>query len=129
MAKIDSRMTNATKSLAPCLSSPNCVSSVAADVGHRIEALAFTGAPAAAMERVRAIIAAMPRARVVRFDDSSLHAEVTSWLLRFVDDVDCVLDADASVIHIRSASRVGYSDFGVNRKRVEQIRTEFARSA
>jgi uncharacterized protein (DUF1499 family) len=122
-------MPAAAKPLAPCPSSPNCVSSAAADAAHRIEPLAFAGPPAAAMERLRATIAALPRARVVRFDDGGLHAEFTSWLLRFVDDVDCIVDADASVIHIRSASRVGYSDFGVNRKRVEQIRAAFARSA
>jgi uncharacterized protein (DUF1499 family) len=114
--------------LAPCPNSPNCVSSVAPDAAHRVEPLAFKGAPAAAMERLRATITGMPRARVVRHDATSLSAEFTSWLLRFVDDVDCVLDADARVIHIRSASRVGYSDLGVNRKRVEQIRAAFGGS-
>jgi len=118
-----------TKTLAPCPSSPNCVSSAASDAGHRVEPLAFTGPPAAAMARLRATIAALPRAQVTRFDDGSLQAEFTSWLLRFVDDVDCVLDAGAGVIHIRSASRVGYSDLGVNRKRVEQIRAAFAHGA
>jgi uncharacterized protein (DUF1499 family) len=122
-------MGNADTILAPCPSSPNCVSSLATDAGHRIDAIAFTGPPAAALERLRAAIAALPRARVVRSDATSLHAEFTSWLLRFVDDVDCVLDAAAGVIHIRSASRVGYSDLGVNRKRVEQIRAAFARGA
>ena len=121
-------MEKADTTLTPCPASPNCVSSVAPDSAHHVQPLAFMGPPAAAMERLRTTIAALPRTRVVRSGDTSLHAEFTSWLLRFVDDVDCVLDASAGVIHIRSASRVGYSDLGVNRKRVEQIRAAFARA-
>src|SRR5262245_35226589 len=113
------------KSLAPCPSSPNCVSSTDADAGHRIEPLRFSGSPAAAMERLRKVIEGMPRARVVQQDGTRLKAEFTSWLFRFVDDVDCLVDAGAGVIHVRSASRVGYSDLGVNRKRVDQIRAAF----
>lgn len=112
-------------SLAPCPSSPNCVSSEAADAKHRIAPLPFSGGPAAAMARLRAVIEAMPRARVVSANDQALHAEFTSLLFRFVDDVDCVVDPSAGVIQIRSASRTGYSDLGVNRKRVEQIRAAF----
>jgi uncharacterized protein (DUF1499 family) len=112
--------------LAPCPSSPNCVSSLASDDGHRVAPLAYQGDPAAAMRRLRAVIAAMPRARIVSADDTALHAEFTSFLFRFVDDVDCVVDPKAGVIQIRSASRVGYSDLGVNRKRVEAIRAAFA---
>jgi len=120
-------MTSNPKALAPCPSSPNCVSSAATDPGHRVEPLAFVGRPDVALGRLRDTIAAMPRARVTSSTDWSLHAEFTSRLFRFVDDVDCVLDVAASVIHIRSASRTGYSDLGVNRKRVEQIRADFAR--
>ena len=114
--------------LAPCPSSPNCVSSQATDAKHRVDAIAYRGDPAQAMRRMRAVIEAIPRARVVRADDSGLHAEFTSRLLRFVDDVDCVVDPTAGVIQIRSASRVGYSDLGVNRKRVDAIRAAFADS-
>lgn len=122
-------MNPTTTKLAPCPSSPNCVSSVAPDDAHRVEPIRFTGAPDAALLRLRTVIEAMPRARVTRADAGSLHAEFTSWLLRFVDDVDCVVDAAASVIQVRSASRVGYSDLGVNRKRVEAIRAAFARGS
>jgi len=117
--------TDASK-LATCPSSPNCVSSAATADGHRIEPIRFTGTPDAALARLRSVIEGMTRARVTRADGDSLHAEFTSWLLRFVDDVDCVVDAAAGVIHIRSASCVGYSDLGVNRKRVETIRAAFA---
>jgi uncharacterized protein (DUF1499 family) len=56
-----------------------------------------------------------------------LHAEATSLIFRFVDDLECVLDRAANVIHVRSASRVGHGDMGVNRKRVERLRQLFAR--
>jgi len=121
-------MTNAGKLLAPCPKSPNCVSSVAFDDAHRVDPIAYTGSGPAALAKLRAVIEAMPRTRITRADADSLHAEFTSWLLRFVDDLDCVVDETASVIQIRSASRVGYSDLGVNRKRVEQIRAAFARA-
>ena len=111
--------------LAPCPSSPNCVSSLATDAAHRVAPLAYQGDPAAAMRRLRDVIAAMPRARVVGVSDTGLHAEFTSRIFRFVDDVDCVVDPAAGVIQIRSASRVGYSDLGVNRSRVEAIRKAF----
>jgi len=111
--------------LPPCPSSPNCVSSLAPDADHRVAPLAFRGDPAAAMRRLRDVIAAMPRARVVSASDTALHAEFTSRIFRFVDDVDCAVDPAAGVIQIRSASRVGYSDLGVNRQRVEAIRTAF----
>lgn len=111
--------------LAPCPASPNCVSSLASDDAHRVRPLPYTGDPAAAMQRLRDVIAAMPRTRIVSADDSTLHAEFTSFLFRFVDDVNCAVDPKAGVIQIRSASRVGYSDLGVNRKRVEAIRAAF----
>jgi len=63
--------------------------------------------------------------RIEEVDDSFLHATFRSSLFRFVDDVSCRLDDENNRIHIRSASRVGYSDFGVNRKRVEQLRKQF----
>jgi uncharacterized protein (DUF1499 family) len=116
----------ATKRLAPCPNSPNCVSSLAPDTAHRVDPITFTGDPAVALAKLRAVIEAMPRSVITRQDEDSLHAEFTSWLLRFVDDVDAVVDPDAGVIHLRSASRVGYSDLGVNRKRVEAIRSAFA---
>ena len=115
----------ATKRIAPCPRSPNCVSSLAPDDAHRVDPIRFTGDPAAALAKLRAVIEAMPRTQITRIDSDSLHAEFTSWLLRFVDDLDAVVDPDAGVIHVRSASRVGYSDLGVNRKRVDGIRAAF----
>jgi uncharacterized protein (DUF1499 family) len=113
--------------LAPCPSSPNCVSSQATDARHRVEPITYTGNAAEAMRRLRGVIEGMPRTRIVNASDSALRAEFTSRLFRFVDDVDCIADPAAGVIQIRSASRVGYSDLGANRSRVEAIRATFAR--
>jgi uncharacterized protein (DUF1499 family) len=112
--------------LAPCPASPNCVSSQAADESHRVEALAFVGSTAEAMQKLKQLLGEMPRTKIVQETDDYLHAEATTRVFRFVDDVEFYLDEAAGLIHIRSASRVGHSDFGVNRGRVEKIRRQFA---
>jgi uncharacterized protein (DUF1499 family) len=71
-------------------------------------------------------MATLPRTKLVDEDESYLHYEFTSLLLRFVDDVEFLLDETTKTIHFRSASRTGYSDLGVNRKRMEQVRTSVA---
>ena len=108
--------------LRPCPSSPNCVCSQDEDAGHHIEPLAFSGEPSDAWNRVHDLILTQPRTRVVSRDDHYFHVEFTTPLLRFVDDVEFLLEESASVIHIRSASRVGHSDLGANRKRLEALR-------
>jgi len=108
--------------VAPCPASPNCVSSQGTDAEHSVEPIHFGTEPAWAFAQLQQVIAAMPRAQIVRVSATHLRAEFTSAVFRFVDDVDCVLDAPARVIQIRSASRVGYWDLGVNRRRVEAIR-------
>jgi uncharacterized protein (DUF1499 family) len=109
--------------LAPCPSSPNCVSSLAVDPEHHVDPLPIAGDPADAIHELQRIIEAMPRARIVAASRTTLHAELTSRIFRFVDDVD--LQLDGRVVQIRSASRSGYSDWGVNRRRVEAIRQAF----
>lgn len=109
--------------LAPCPGSPNCVSSQASDSTHAIEPLAFTGDAAIAMQRLRAIIEKMPRTRIVEGRADYLYAEFETAVLGFVDDVE--FHADGAAIQVRSASRLGYSDLGVNRKRIEAIREAF----
>ncbi len=68
------------------------------------------------------MIGSLPRTRLVEEDESYLHYEFTSLLLRFVDDVEFLFDDETKTIHFRSASRTGYSDLGVNRRRMEQVR-------
>ena len=111
--------------LAPCPDAPNCVSSQADDAAHRMEPIPFNGDADAALARLRAVLAARPRTAVVEADGDYVHVECTSLLFRFVDDVEFVVDREKKVIHFRSASRVGRSDLGVNRQRMEEIRKAF----
>ena len=111
--------------LAPCPSSPNCVSSLADDDMHRIALLPFSGAAAVAIDRLAGIVRSLSRASVTTSTENYLHAEFRSVVFRFVDDVKFFADEAAGVIHIRSASRVGASDLGVNRKRIEAIRARW----
>jgi uncharacterized protein (DUF1499 family) len=114
--------------LAPCPDSPNCVSSQAEpSSAHYIAPLEFEGAADAAWKRACAAALALPGAQLVEARDDYLWVEVTTRLLRFVDDLELVLDAGAHRIDVRSASRIGHSDLGVNRKRVEALRAEFLR--
>jgi uncharacterized protein (DUF1499 family) len=111
--------------LAPCPDKPNCVCTQSSDARHRIEPLTYTGSAEEAMTRLRDVLLARPRVRIVTQTESYLHAECTSRLFRFVDDVELLIDREAKVIHFRSASRVGHSDLGVNRRRMEEIRQAF----
>jgi uncharacterized protein (DUF1499 family) len=83
--------------------------------------LTFESQSTDAMQEVRRVIEAMPRAKIVREEPGYLHAEFTSKIFGFVDDVEFVIDEQRRRIDFRSASRVGYYDFGVNRKRMDDI--------
>jgi uncharacterized protein (DUF1499 family) len=87
-----------------------------------IAPLAVAGDGSAEMAKIASILQAMPRTVVVQKDDGYIYAQCTTQLLKFTDDAEFYLDKSAKVIHVRSASRVGRKDFGVNRARVEQIR-------
>jgi uncharacterized protein (DUF1499 family) len=110
------------KPLSPCPSSPNCVSTQAPDEGHAIAPFHYRKSRAEAREALKEVIRSLPRAKLVEENESYLHYEFTSLLLRFVDDVEFLFDDEAKTIHFRSASRAGYGDLGVNRKRMEQMR-------
>jgi uncharacterized protein (DUF1499 family) len=111
--------------LSPCPDSPNCVSSQSSDNKHFIEPLRYEGTEQKAMEQLIDVIQVMKRCRIITIGDHYVHAEFTSAIFRFVDDVEFYFDSEAKVIHIRSASRIGYSDLGVNRQRMEKIRLLF----
>ncbi len=111
--------------LAPCPDTPNCVSSFADDAEHRVDPLPLAGEPAAALDRLRAILDAMPRTAVVEAGESYLRAEAASLIFGYVDDLEVLIDEDAGKIHLRSASRTGYSDLGVNRRRVRAVAEAF----
>jgi uncharacterized protein (DUF1499 family) len=110
--------------LAPCPNKPNCVSSQAevSDKRHYIEALRYLDEPEQARQRLDRAIASIRHARVVARESDYWRVEFTSALWRFVDDTEFLFDDQAKRIDIRSASRVGYGDFGVNRRRMEEIR-------
>ena len=108
--------------LAACPASPNCVSSDADDAEHSIRPFPLAVSPALAWQAARALVATLPRTTIVTADDHYLHAECRSALFGFVDDLELHLRPEARVIAVRSAARLGHSDFGVNRKRVEQLR-------
>lgn len=106
--------------LATCPDSPNCVSSFEQRDSHAIAPL--TGNIAA----VRAALEQIPEAVIVTDDGNYIHAEFTSRLMGFVDDVEFLADPASAQVHVRSASRLGHSDLGVNRERVENIRERMA---
>ena len=108
--------------LAKCPDSQNCVSSQSSDPRHAMPPIALVGSNSEIMEKIKAVVAGdFSRARLISETDNYLHFEFTSAIFRFVDDVEFLVDDEANVVHFRSASRVGHSDLGANRKRMEKI--------
>ena len=107
---------------APCSDKPNCVSSFASDESHRISALEIEGSADAAWSGLRQFVESTPRVEIAVSSAHYLHAVYTSALMHYRDDVEFLLRPDKNEIAVRSASRVGYGDMGVNRKRIEEIR-------
>ena len=110
--------------LVPCPRSPNCVSSQATDERHRIAPLTFADEPQAAWARLRTVLTGRADAALIEEQPGYLRLELRTTL--FVDDAEFLLDPANRVIHVRSASRLGYSDLGKNRSRMEEIRARFA---
>lgn len=115
--------------LKPPSDTPNSVSSQAAfypDHPQRLYAdiapLAVQGSGPATLARIKVIVEGMAGALVVKSDPDYLYAQFTSKLLKFVDDVEFWYDPGLNVIQVRSASRVGRGDLGVNRQRIEALR-------
>ncbi|MGI1670858.1 MAG: DUF1499 domain-containing protein [Neptuniibacter sp.] len=115
--------------LMPCPSSPNCVSSQAEDNAHFIEPIKASGSLAQVKKTLMNVLLHSVRATVTQTEGNYIRAEFFSLIFRFVDDVEFLIveqGPDEILVHVRSASRVGYSDFGVNRKRIEKIRSRFS---
>ena len=110
------------KQLSPCPSSPNCVSTQAEDQKHSIAPFRYQKNLPEAKGALKTIVLSLPRAVLAEEEGAYLRVEVTSLLLRFVDDVEFVFDDNSKTVQFRSASRTGYSDLGVNRRRMEAIR-------
>lgn len=92
----------------------------------RIEPLRYSGDPAAALARVKAIVEATQGAQLMRSEPLYLYATMTTRLMRFTDDVEFAVDPASGVIHVRSSSRLGAKDYGANRARIEAIRAKFS---
>ena len=110
--------------LAPCPGTPNCVSSEAGEGEAAIEPIALNGPARPGWERLTALVREMG-GRVIQEDPGYLWASFQTPLFRFIDDLELRLDERNGVVQVRSASRVGYSDRGVNRRRVEELRQRF----
>lgn len=113
-----------TAALLPCPNKPNCVSTLATDA-HAIAPIRYRSSQQDAMKHLLAVLRALPRTRIVQSGAESLRAEFRTRFFGFVDDAQFVIDAGTKTIHFRSASRVGHSDLGVNRRRMEAIRKAF----
>lgn len=112
--------------LAPCPESPNCVSSEATDEAHAIAAYRIRGDEEVAWKALDTHLRTLPRVEIETAAADYVHAVFTTRLMRYRDDVEFGLDAASGQIRVRSASRVGYGDMGVNRERIESIRAALA---
>lgn len=108
--------------LSSCPDKPNCVSSDAEDEQHKIEAYSLAVDSDLAWQAIKEALLKLPRTKIVTQTDGYLHAECRSALFGFVDDFELHLRPQEATVAIRSAARMGKSDFGVNRDRVEQLR-------
>ena len=111
------------RKLAPLAPTPNGVSSQSPATAQYIEPLRYTKSRAEALACLKEVLRRQPRATLIGETDRYLHVEFRSRLFRFVDDVEFLVDDH--VIQVRSASRVGRSDLGVNRQRIESLRLQF----
>ena len=112
--------------LAACPFTPNCVNSQTAvsDAEHSIKPIEIGGDPDQRMNDLKLAIKSMPRSVIIKETNNYLGVEFTSQLMGFVDDVEFYFDTDGKSIQVRSASRFGESDLGINRQRIEEIRSK-----
>jgi uncharacterized protein (DUF1499 family) len=110
----------------PCPNTPNCVSSLAPQGPRRMAPIPYQGSLEAARKRLMGIIGKSPRATVVQSTATYVKVEFRSKIFSFIDDVEFEFHDGSKLIHFRSASRTGYYDFGVNRRRMEAMSREFA---
>ena len=111
--------------LAPCPDSPNCVSTQSKSKRNALKPLPYLETRDKSRERILTILKGMKRTEIFKATEFYIHAECKTALLRFVDDVEFLLDDEARLVHFRSASRVGYYDFGVNRRRMKEISAKY----
>ena len=108
--------------LVDCPASPNCVSSTAADDEHYIAPIEYSAEPSAVRDQLIALLNNQPRTQIIEQTDDYILVEFTSRLMGFVDDAEFYFLPDGHTLALRSAARLGESDLGVNRRRLEQFR-------
>jgi uncharacterized protein (DUF1499 family) len=116
----------ASGQLAPCPGTPNCVNSYSQNTQDKIEPLTYNSTPTQAIADLKTVIESMERTQIITESENYLYAEFKSKLMGFVDDVEFLIEPNTQVIHVRSASRLGQSDLGVNRQRIEMIRAKLS---
>ncbi len=114
-------------SLTECPSSPNCVSTQTKSAKHKMDPISFTGSVVDANAKIVKILNAKERVTITENSGGYIHSEFKSKLMKYVDDVEFYFDEVNKLIHFRSASRKGYSDLGVNKKRMEEIIEAFGK--
>ena len=116
-------MAMAKNKLGDCPKSPNCVSTQTDQESKKMEPIPFTGDARDAIKEIKEVLSKQSAAQLISENSSLLHYTFTSSFFRFVDDVEFLVDPEEKLIHFRSASRTGRSDFGVNRRRMDHLRT------
>ncbi len=111
--------------LHPCPKTPNCVSTLAFDEKHKIEPISYSGSLKDAKTKILSIINSLKRFKIITNEENYIHIEFRTATFKFIDDVEFLFDDKEKVIHFRSRARMGYSDMGVNRKRMEKIKNLF----
>jgi len=111
----------------PCPDRPNSVSSMAdKEDSHYIEPIVYNNITKdIANTKIFAILQSLKNITIIEHSNEYIYIEIRSSFFKFVDDVEFYFPDDENIIHVRSLARSGYSDFGVNRKRLEKIRGEF----
>ena len=115
--------------LGSCPDTPNCVSTQDEDEQHKIEPLPLSSSPQDAIAKLANIINSMEGGEVITQSNDYIHAEFTSKIMGFRDDIEFYIGPQNPVIQVRAAARLGKSDLGVNRKRIEAIRQAFTETA
>jgi len=126
VSKIENQIGITDGKLVPCPKSPNCVSTQALDKKHIINPLKYSSTLKEAKLKILDIIKSLKRTKIINESEIYIHAEFRTRTFKFIDDVEFYFDDTEKIIHFRSASRVGWSDMGVNRKRMEKIRKLYA---
>jgi uncharacterized protein (DUF1499 family) len=111
--------------LAPCANMPNCVSTQTVDPRHQIEPLHYSTSQSEAQATLSEVVRSMERAEIITEEPGYIYAEFRTKGMGYVDDVEFAFDPETQIIHFRSSSRLPYSDWGVNRRRMEQIRAAY----